>query len=529
MGVGHPPGEPAYLAVTRLAQLLPVGDIAFRANLLSAVALLLCAFPVFVLGHRLARGLSLDPSRAILVGTVAVFFALVPFWAQAQGLRGEVYSLTALLLLLSLGCALVVGGRRGSAASGLFLGWAVAVHPLLAVAAIPALLVARRVQSGHSLHLVWGGGAALWSFAHYSWLPLRARAVPSWSWGVPDSPERFLDVLLARTFASNFGAEGAGPMANLEVVGMEWLRSGFVALVLASVLAVCVASERRRLQGYVVVVLFWVVGNLGTVIPQNKVYGENPDVLGYLFVGACVVAPLAALGPVVMLGSALPSPVSGALHRGPLRFAAAVALLSLLISWVFVDGLGAGQQGNHLARRFATEQAVGLPTGSVMMTAGNDTAFLWTYLQGVERRRPDLVVTHRVLLGHEHERLRVAADLGAAGVPWVEALRERPLSVLSLSPPARGFYLEMREPERQALAAGRLQPHGLVERWMGQGSEQAAGEQVVATQREDPWLDQRREAVLSEFTDALVRFDAPARQVRDYYLELHGRSMESIP
>ncbi len=526
MGVAHPPGEPGYLALAKLAQLLPVGDIAFRTNLLSALALAFCALPVFVLAASLARSVSLDERLASLAGVVAAFLAVLPFGAQAQGVRAEVYALTTLLLLLALSFALAVGGRRGSAACGLLCGFALAVHPLLAVAAIPALLLARRLGRVGPLHLGWGAGASLVAAGHYLWLPLRARAVPSWSWGLPDNAQRFLDVLLARTFASNFGTEGVGPLANAEIVGLEWLRSGILAVGLVSLLAWAVLRARRRVFAYGIVALVWILGNLGTVIPQNKVYAENPDVLGYLFVGACVLAPLAALGPVWMLGEPRAPRASSATAGRRLRPAIAVVLLSLLLAWVFADGLGAGQRGNHLARRFATEQALGLPTGSVMMTSGNDTAFLWTYLQGVERRRADLVLAHRVLLGHPHEQLRIAEALADAGVPWVQPLRDSPLSVLALSPPARGFYLELRDQERLDLAEGRLQPHGLLERWMGQ---EAAGNAVVPSGREDLWLDQRRDDALAEFTDDVLRFDAPARQVRDYYLELHRPAETKVP
>src|SRR5687768_1674643 len=34
-GVAHPPGYPLYLTVVRLAQLVPVGDLAYRATLVS--------------------------------------------------------------------------------------------------------------------------------------------------------------------------------------------------------------------------------------------------------------------------------------------------------------------------------------------------------------------------------------------------------------------------------------------------------------------------------------------------------------
>jgi hypothetical protein len=94
----------------------------------------------------------------------------------------------------------------------------------------------------------------------------------------------------------------------------------------------------------------------------------------------------------------------------------------------------------------------------VLLTSGNDTAFLWTYLQAVERRRPDVIAVHRVLLGHPHERIRLGPALQGLGVPWVPELQTRPTDVLSV---ADGVFVEARSQER-ALMGTRLHRHGLV-------------------------------------------------------------------
>ena len=106
--------------------------------------------------------------------------------------------------------------------------------------------------------------------------------------------------------------------------------------------------------------------------------------------------------------------------------------------------------------RFATAQAAELPPGAVLMVSGNDTAFLWRYLQGVEGRRPDVVVVPRVLLGHPHERLRLEAPLRSAGIRWTPDLRDAPL--VQLRAARRPAFIEVRQPER---GAG-LSAHGVV-------------------------------------------------------------------
>ena len=123
-----------------------------------------------------------------------------------------------------------------------------------------------------------------------------------------------------------------------------------------------------------------------------------------------------------------------------------------------------------LARRFAIAQSTALPPGSVLVTSGNNTAFVWTYLQGVEKRRADLIALHRVLLGHEHERLRLEEDLADLGVAWAPGLRASPAT--ALKGVAAPVFVEVRDAERSFMGS-ELSEHGTV--WqLGGGQESEA-------------------------------------------------------
>jgi len=232
----------------------------------------------------------------------------------------------------------------------------------------------------------------------------------------------------------------------------------------------------------------WMVGNAATILPQNKVFTTNPDLYGYLFIGVLVTLPLALRGL-----QSLPR------------------LAPLLVGVLIVLQLGLGSQAasadNFLARTFASAQSAGLPPGSVLMTSGNDTAFTWAYLQRVERRRSDLVLLHRVLLGHENERVRLGGEegLGALGIPWQPEFRSTPSAFLAHL--KRPFFIEMREPELEALSMGRLRSHGL-----------------VAARRlgDEPWLTAIRSGVFWEFSEPSFSADAEAALVATYYGQLWG-------
>ncbi len=99
LGVAHPTGYPTYLLLTRLFQLIPLGDPALNSTIFSAVAAVLAALVVYRIAQVLLGELEW---RAIAAaGTAALAIGLAPvFWSQA--VIAEVYSLNALFIALIL-------------------------------------------------------------------------------------------------------------------------------------------------------------------------------------------------------------------------------------------------------------------------------------------------------------------------------------------------------------------------------------------------------------------------------------------
>jgi hypothetical protein len=495
MGVAHPPGEPLWLAFARIAQLIPIGDIAFRCTLFSALCLGLCAFPLIVLMEGLRGSADDENAEGSAVAAGLVLAALVGLSAQLQSGRPEVYAPTALLLLVALAAG-SRGGLTGLCAIGFLLGLGAGLHPLLCVAAAPALVAAAFLRPALdsparpvARELIGGVLAGLAGLGVLAWLPLRAAANPAGAWGIPDSASRFVDVLLARNFRANFGGETSALLENLGTVAQLWTAELIPCLLL---LLLWPLLRGRPMAGrggaWLLVTGLWLVGNAATILPQNKVFTTNPDLYGYLFVGMLGTLPLALIG-LRSLGRIAPV------------IAAGVLLLQL------GQGLQACSSDNFLSGSFATAQSAGLPPGAILMTSGNDTAFTWGYLQRVERRRADLALVHRVLLGHPQEQLRLRAGSGSGEllIPWQPLFQSDPARFLGSF--ARPFFIERREAEATAFAAGGLRRHGLV------GSESWG---------DDPWLVGLRNSLLAELSEPSFAADAEAGLVRAYYLELWG-------
>ena len=99
-GIAHPTGYPLYLLLARLFQYIPIGTLAFRTNLMSAIATALGAVLIYEIVTR-----SLQPSqrfRSWPAGLAAGYaFGLAPLiWSQA--VITEVYALQSCLILLIL-------------------------------------------------------------------------------------------------------------------------------------------------------------------------------------------------------------------------------------------------------------------------------------------------------------------------------------------------------------------------------------------------------------------------------------------
>lgn len=202
-GVPHPSGYPLYLILAGLFQRLPVGSLAFRTNLMSAVCSLLAAGLLFALLEKQLR----SSTPALLA---ALAYGLSPLvWSQA--VITEVYALQALLTVAILS-ALLSPVRKPSLfmGQGLLFGLALGNHlttlflaPLLIFLRPPAMDGARPEplfsrQSAKVIGLRFAG--VFLGLLIYGILPLRASAGPPVNWGNPVTLDNFWWLVSAQIY-----------------------------------------------------------------------------------------------------------------------------------------------------------------------------------------------------------------------------------------------------------------------------------------------------------------------------------------
>jgi len=135
LGTPHPPGYPVHMLLAWLFSRLPFGNLAWRVNLLSAVAAALAVALLFLLLRRLDVR-----APAALATSLAFGFGPV-FWSQAT--LAEVYTLAAALLaaLLLATLAWGLGARRAGPALPVFLAALAMAHHTTVAMVAPALVV----------------------------------------------------------------------------------------------------------------------------------------------------------------------------------------------------------------------------------------------------------------------------------------------------------------------------------------------------------------------------------------------------
>ena len=189
LGISHPGGYPLYMLLGKAFSIVPIGSIAFRYNLLSAIFAAAAAGLVYLC----ARRLDVDELPAIGAGLFAAYSRSM--WDQAT--IAEAYALNAMFAVLVTYLLLEYRKDRSPKslviAAGAF-GLSLTNHVSM-VLYIPAFA-----------YLVWEGDggtikksppvraalALLAPLILYAYLPLRAAAKPAYNWGNPDNMQRFL-------------------------------------------------------------------------------------------------------------------------------------------------------------------------------------------------------------------------------------------------------------------------------------------------------------------------------------------------
>jgi hypothetical protein len=408
LGIPHPTGYPLFTLLGRVASLVPIGSVAFRINLVAALAgaasVLFLALVVLELTRPRDDDARASNAKADIGAIAAAVGAALAYafsrGAWSQSVLAEVYTLNAAFLGATL-WSLVRAERTGSvphlALAAYLLGLGLTNHLLLLAVAPAVALVAlrsafRRVIGPAGLVLLFL--LVIWGVTLDLYLPVRASQAPEFAWGAPSSPARLWWVLTGAQYATHFFGRNLGEIAHHLVPGRFGLDFGIGLLaLLMGLVGVWWAKPRGMLP---------LLLTLLAAALLLSVY-SIPDDVGYwmpVFYLICALAGVGwaglALGRKPAAGAEEPAPARGAgVRAGVVALALSAGAYGLLANYRAVD---ASTDVRPWVWAHQNLQALE-PDALIVSEYDGRTFALWFY-KATEFRRthPHLAVVYKYLL-----------------------------------------------------------------------------------------------------------------------------------
>lgn len=428
-GIAHPTGYPLYLLLARFFQFVPIGSLAYRTNLMSAVCTALTALLIYSL---VARSISSQQSidKTLPALTAGYAFGLAPLiWSQA--VITEVYALQSFLIALIVHLISVPlsgfhpNSNRVDYLRGLSLGLAISNHVTAALLLPMALAlgslrsqerpVAESREAGWPFD--WAAlrrqllGLAL-GLSPYLTLPFRALAHPPVNWGYPVTFRNFWWLVTGQLYQSYYlrfslpdlwGHVQAGASLLFQQFGPVGVMIGILGLVLFGS-----RSRLYALTGWIAI----------TSAAFAFFYGAEDS---YLY-----LIPV-FLGFAIWIGLG----TAGIMHRFAeqtflLRFTLGILAVSyiLLRSAAIIGDVDASRDLE--AESFGREILSTAPANAILFAEGDRAVFALWYFHFALKERPDLIVIAEDLLHfdwYQETLQKTYPSLVVSGpFPWPETM-----------------------------------------------------------------------------------------------------------
>ena len=409
LGSAHSPGYPLFLMYAKPFTWLPLGNIAFRINVATAVSSSLACLMVYILTTSLLRKIKLlEDERFNLVAVkfaglaAALSFGVTPrLWLQSN--HDKPYPLLAFIiaiifyLLLQWQEQYREGNERPSYiyVCTFLAGLAMAVHQTI-VLLLPAwfLMIVltdwRMITRGKEL--VLATAFALFGFSVHLYLPLRALSNPLLNWGDSKTIDQFLWHFLRKGYPTE------PPVRDMALVWAQirafnvsreftWLGAGLTLLGLVYLWR----RNRTVLIAYLVSVAVFLLVIAGYFNTPMEVIFLTEEFFTPLYL---LTAVIIGVGLFSLLGYAIRTARLPERIGAPVYGVVTVLFFSLPSALCAVNYFENDQHNNYIAFDYASNSLRSLPQNAIMFTWGDSGAFPLWYLQGVELMREDVDLPH---------------------------------------------------------------------------------------------------------------------------------------
>jgi Protein of unknown function (DUF2723) len=389
LGIAHPTGYPTYILIAAIAELAPIGSVAFRANLLSAV------FVAGALATLVAIAIRLKVHPFIAIAATLATGVVGTVWAAAT--VAEVNPLHLLLAALILHRALVWADDPtpvNLAVGALLIGLSLGNH-LLTIFIAPfvvlfVLWAGRRALIARPLMLVPAALAGLLGLAVYAYIPLAAAANPPLPYNHPTTWDGFVFLVTGEQFRGQFDFFSArGPGDFIASLGDLWtllLARGTAVPVVLGGIGLAILLWRRTAYGLLLVTIL----GFGLYVWANYLRLEHYLLVPWFILGIGMAVALGGLAEVLaaIIGRVRRDDRGAALAAGATVAAVVLVFAVVLGSTNFAS---ADRSDDHSGDDYVAALFAMLPANAAVLTEWDASSPLW-YAQHVEGERPDVLV-----------------------------------------------------------------------------------------------------------------------------------------
>ncbi|NTV50810.1 MAG: DUF2723 domain-containing protein [Geobacteraceae bacterium] len=409
LGSAHSPGYPLFLMYAKPFTWLPLGNIAFRINVATAVSSSLACLVVYILTTTLLKKETLlGDERFNLVAVkfaglaAALSFAVTPrLWLQSN--HDKPYPLLAFIAAIIFYMLLKWQGhyREGSERPSyiyvctFLAGLAMGVHQTI-VLLLPAWFLMIVLTDWRMItrfkELVLATAFAMFGFSVHLYLPLRALTNPLLNWGDSKSLSQFLWHFLRKGYPSEPPVRDIALLwAQISAFNVPreftWLGAALTLLGLVYLWR----RDRTVFVAYFVSIAAFLLVIVGYFNTHKEVVFLTEEFFTPLYL---LTAVMIGIGLFCLLGYAI--------RTAKLPDRIGVSVYAVVVAFFFtlpsalcaVNYFENDQHNNYIAFDYASNSLRSLQQNAIMFTWGDSGAFPLWYLQGVERMREDVDLPH---------------------------------------------------------------------------------------------------------------------------------------
>jgi len=376
LGIGHPPGAPMYMMLCKLfLSVVPLGHIAWRASLFSAVMALLAFWILAGLAFRITGNRVLSLTAALAAGLSPVL------WSQAE--MAEVYTLEVVLLLLFFSslpkkldddCPPLLSAFLW----GLLLTCHMGLVPLTPLVLGLLAWPVRRDFRTFLVRLIRIAPAFLLPLSLYLYLPVRSLQNPAMDWGNPETLQNFFWHLTNRQVRGRMLTlpVGAYLTRTFEYVHILW--SNLLLLLPLAMAGLWFGWKRKNLLAWMALPVVLADGAFIVFADTAPLASEAyaiPSVIGLVLLSLFALTDLH--------------------QRYRWMEAGKWMVLGAVLAWSFVPFPYRDVHENLIIRDTVEAVLAQVPAGGALFTWEDNTTFPLAYLTLVEGARPDMDIWDR--------------------------------------------------------------------------------------------------------------------------------------